>query len=205
MFNAPWPALALVGAIIGCYAFQATQPEQSIAPLLGFSPLALEHGLWWTLLTSLFLHGSWGHALMNAAFALAFATPLARFFGTGARGALAFYAFYLTCGVIATLGYSALHWGSPYLLVGASGAVSGLMGAASRIMAGGGWRLGPVLSRPVLGMGGAWIAINALIAVVGSALIPGSGSMAIAWEAHVAGFIAGVLIVWPFARMARGR
>jgi membrane associated rhomboid family serine protease len=201
VFNAPWPVLALVGAIVAAYAWQATQPMEVVAPELAFSPGGLVEGHWWTLVTALFLHGTWGHALMNAAFALAFATPVSRLFGTGPRGAVSFFLFYLVCGALASLGFAAVHWGSPQLLVGASGAVSGLMGAASRIIAGGG-RLGRIFSRPVFAMGGAWVIVNILFALVGGALIPGSGGAAIAWEAHLAGFLAGVLLAGSFARLA---
>ena len=126
--------------------------------------------------------------------------PVARFLGTGARGVSAFLVFYLACGALANLAYAAVHPGEEALLVGASGAVSGLMGAASRLIAGRG-RVGPILSRPVLGMGGAWLAINLLIALVGFA--PGAGDAAIAWEAHVAGFVVGVLLFGPLVRVLR--
>src|SRR3569623_588135 len=112
--------------------------------------------------------------MMNGAFALAFAAPLARLFGPKMEGGLLFFAFYILCGVLANLGYAAVHPGGHGLVVGASGAVSGLMGGASRRMSGEG-RPGPRYSRTVLGMGGGWIAINVLIALFGGAILPGSG------------------------------
>lgn len=202
MFNAPWPALVLVGAIIAAYAWQSTQAPEVVVPALGFSAAGLAAGRWETLFTALFLHAGWGHALMNAAFALAFASPTARLFGTGALGSLVFLVFYLLCGALSSLGFAAFHWGSPQLLVGASGAVSGLMGAAARITPGR-HVLGGLLSRQVLGMGGAWLAVNLIIALIGGALLPGADGAAVAWEAHLAGFAAGVLLVGPFAWIAR--
>lgn len=198
MFNAPWQALALVAVIVGGYAVQSRFPIDLVAAHLAFSPSALVDGRWWTLLTALFVHGNWGHALMNAAFALAFATPVARFLGSGARGAIGFFGFYLVCGVLSSLGYAVLHLGSPAALVGASGAISGLMGAASRLIAGGG-RIGRIFSSAVIGMGVAWIAVNLLVGVIGSGFVPGADGAGIAWEAHVAGFVAGVLLFRPFA------
>ena len=203
VFNAPWTAMLLVALIVGGYALQSRFPQEAVLVPLAFSSAALAEGRWWTLFSAMFLHGGWPHALMNGAFALAFGTPVARYLGEGARGALTFFTFYLLCGVLSTLGYAALHPGSPELLVGASGAVSGLMGAASRLMAGQGWRLGPIFSRPVLGMGGAWIAVNLLVGLLAGGLMPGTGGAAIAWEAHIAGFFAGVLVVGPFAWFAR--
>jgi membrane associated rhomboid family serine protease len=191
-----------VALIVGGYALQSRFPIDAVAGLYGFSPAALAQGRWGTLISALFLHGSWAHALMNAAFALAFGTPVARFLGERAQGALAFFAFYLVCGVLSSLGYAALHPGSAAPLVGASGAVSGLMGAASRLIAGRG-RLGPILSSAVIGRGAAWVIVNLLIGVLGSGLMPGAENAAVAWEAHLAGFVAGVVMIRPFAWLAR--
>ena len=202
IFNAPWPALALVALILGGYAVQSRFLADQTVLAYAFSPAALLQQRWATLVTALFLHGNWAHAGMNAAFALAFATPVARFFGTRAPGALLFFAFYLVCGVLSNLGYAALHWASPAPLVGASGALSGLMGAAARLIAGRG-RVGRILSSPVIGMGAAWMIVNLLIGALGSAFVPGAGGAGIAWEAHLAGFAAGVLALGPFAWIGR--
>jgi membrane associated rhomboid family serine protease len=202
LFNAPWPALALVAAIVGGYALQSQGPLEALMLSYAFSPALLAEGQWMGLVTSLFLHGNWAHALMNAAFALAFGAPVAAYLGTRLGGALLFFAFYMVCGVLANLGYAGLHLYEQTALVGASGAVAGLMGAASRLMAGQG-DLGPILSRPVLGMGAAWLAVNLLIGFIGSTLIPGAQGMAIAWEAHVAGFVVGVLLMSPVSWLSR--
>ncbi len=197
-----WPVLALVGAIVGGYALQSRVDVDTVAAAFAFTPDSLATGRWWTLFSSQFLHGGWSHALMNAAFILAFGTPVARFFGLGLPGALLFYAFYLTCGALAALGFAAVHPGQAVALIGASGAASGLMGAAARLIAGYG-RVGPILSRPVIGMGAAWLIVNLIMAVVGAALVPGAGDAAVGWEAHLAGFAAGVLVIGPFGWLAR--
>lgn len=202
LFNAPWPALALVALIVVGYALQSQTPLAAWMLSYAFSPAQLSQGDWVGLVSSLFLHGNWAHALMNAAFALAFGAPVAAYLGVRIGGALLFFAFYIVCGVLANLGYAGLHLHQQAVLVGASGAVAGLMGAASRLMAGQG-ALGPILSKPVLGMGAAWLAVNLLIGFIGSALIPGAQGMGIAWEAHIAGFIAGVFLMSPVAWMAR--
>ncbi|HET9161524.1 MAG TPA: rhomboid family intramembrane serine protease [Caulobacteraceae bacterium] len=202
VFNAPWPAIALVVVIVGGYALQSRLSDEFVIAGYAFSPAALLQHRWATLVTALFLHGNWGHALMNAAFALAFATPVARFFGVRLAGAALFFSFYLVCGVLSNLGYAAVHWGSAAALVGASGALSGLMGAAARLIAGGG-RLGRIFSSPVIGMGAAWVIVNLLIGALGGAFVPGTGGAGIAWEAHIAGFLAGVLLIGPFARIGR--
>lgn len=200
-FNAPWTALALAVVIIGGYGVQTLLPRDAVLSAFAFAPKDLLIGQWPTMITALFLHGGWPHALMNGAFALAFGTPVARFFGLKLQGAIAFFAFYLAAGVLSNLGYAAFHWGAAGVLVGASGAVSGLMGAAARLIGGRG-RIGPLFSPAVVGMGASWIAINAAIGIFGSALLPGTGGAGVAWEAHLAGFLAGVLIITPFAWLA---
>jgi len=197
MFNAPWPAVALACVIIFGYAVQTLFPQDVLLRALAFSPAGLTNGQWPTLITALFLHGGWPHALMNGAFGLAFATPVARFFGDRLGGLLGLLGFYLACGVLSNLGYAALHIGDPQLLVGASGAVSGLMGAAARLISGEG-RLGRIVSPTVLAMGGSWLAVNVLIALFGG-MMPGAGGAHVAWEAHLAGFLAGVLVITPIA------
>ena len=201
VFNAPWQAVAVVVLIVGGYAIQTQFPADAILSAYAFAPVNLAPGRWETLITSIFLHGSWAHAMMNGAFALAFSAPLARLFGPRLEGALLFFTLYVLAGVLANLGYAAVHPGGQGLVVGASGAVSGLMGATSRLMGGGG-RPGPIFSKAVLGMGGGWLAINLIIAVFGGAFLPGSGNAGVAWEAHIAGFIVGVLLIGPFGRLA---
>lgn len=203
VFNAPWQAVAVVALIVGGYAVQSLAPVDpgAVVAAYAFAPANLTPGRWETAITSIFLHGSWAHAMMNGAFALAFAAPLARLFGPKVEGALLFFSFYVLCGVLANLGYAAVHPGGHIPVVGASGAVSGLMGAAARLIGGHG-RVGPMLSRTVLGMGGGWIAINLLIAVFGGAILPGSGGAGVAWEAHIAGFVVGVALIGLFARLA---
>jgi membrane associated rhomboid family serine protease len=198
MFNAPWPALAIAAVIIASYAAQGMLPYEGLAYAL--YPVEVEAGRPLGLLTSLFLHGGWAHALMNAAFGLAFGAPVARLFGLRAAGVIAFFIFYLLCGVIAGLLFVALHPSGMTPVLGASGAVSGLMGAAARLMDGQG-RLGSPFSRSALSMAAAWIVVNLLIAVTG--LAPGLDEGSVAWEAHLGGFAAGLLLAGPFARLLK--
>lgn len=200
IFNAPWPAMAMTVAIIGGFALQSFLPPEQILPAYGFSPTGLWQGRGFTLITALFVHGGWGHALVNGAGALAFGTPVARYYGVRVTGAITFLLFYLACGAFANLGYGLVHAGDPHLLVGASGAVAGLMAAAARMIAGKGGP-GPYLSPPVVGMTVAWVVVNLLIAVVGFA--PGAGGMPVAWEAHLFGYAAGLVLVTPFGWLSR--
>ncbi|MFT4933858.1 MAG: membrane associated rhomboid family serine protease [Pseudoalteromonas distincta] len=199
IFKAPWPAMTLVGAILGAYGLQVFVLGDAAYQRFGFSPVAYEAGAQFGLLSALFIHGGWVHAFMNAAGALAFGSPAARLFGLRPQGAAVFFAYYLACGALANLAFAKLHPGEEILLVGASGAVFGLIGAATRILAGAG-RLAPLHDSRVLFMSAAWIGLNLMIAVLGFA--PGLDG-AVAWEAHIAGFLAGLFLAGPAAWLAR--
>jgi len=199
LLNAPWPSLAIVGAILLSYLLQSRLAGgEGIVLDWGFSPAALEQGRWSTLFTMMFLHGGWTHAITNAAGALAFGPPVARLMGGRPAGIVGFFGFYLLCGVIASLGYTALNAHDPVPLIGASGAVSALMGGASRLLGQDG-RLAPIWSRGAVSLGLGYIAVNALLALTGvTPLMPGAK---IGWEAHIVGFLAGLLLIGPFARV----
>ena len=203
-FNAPWPPVLISAGLVGLYALQSLAPLELVVERFAFSPARLAAGDWTSTISALFVHGTWTHALLNAAFALAFGAPVARFLGGGASGVAGFFVFYLACGVLANLGHAAVHRGDPTALIGASGAVAGLMGAAARLIATRGQWLGPLTSPPVISMSVALLIVNMLLAVFGA---PGSGGMPIAWEAHLFGFAAGLfgigLITGLFGRRGR--
>lgn len=199
VLKAPWPALTLALSIPALYVLQSQVLDlDSLYRDFGLVPYDVEHGEHLGLVSSLMLHGNWAHALMNAAFALAFGVPVARLMGTSWNHGLFYFLFYVVCGVAANLIYCLLHPGSFTPLIGASGAVSGLMGAAARLIHTRGV-LGPVMSRTVFFFGAALVAINLMFGWAGTA--PGSGGMPIAWEAHLAGFFVGLLLIGPWAAL----
>ena len=205
MFRAPGAAILLVALLIGAYGLQRLAGSDAVIEQYAFSPARLSAGGWGGLLTALFVHGNWPHVLMNTLGALAFGAPVARLL-TGSRGgALGFFAFYLACGVLSCLGYALVHPGSPSLLVGASGAVAGLMGAASRLIerrpTGKAGRLAPFASRTVIGMAVGWVVVNSLVALVGFG--PGTGGAPVAWEAHLFGYAAGLFLIGPTCSVLR--
>jgi len=200
--NAPWPVAVLCVGLVALYFIQSRFPIDEVSDALAFSPSVI-----WSeprrMITYGFVHGSWAHVLMNAGFILAFGAPVARWFGPSLRGVVGFYVFYLVCGILAAFGFALVHPGQAVPVVGASGAASGLMGAAARMIAGQG-SLGPLFSRPVGSMAAAWLAVNVIMAFAGG-LLPGAGPAGAAWEAHLAGFMAGVLLVGVFGRLAGRR
>jgi membrane associated rhomboid family serine protease len=153
--------------------------------------------------THLFVHGDITHLLVNSAWLLAFASPIARRTTT-----LGFLAFFLLMGSAGALFFAAVNGFQLTLLVGASGAISGLMGAAFRFIFGGeegglrgigdGTAAAPLLSladtlrnRRIMTAVAGWTLLNILVAwgAAGS-LTEAAG---IAWEAHIGGFAAGLL------------
>jgi len=199
LLHAPWTIVVLCLGLVALYLAQTLALTEAQQQALALSATGLEHGRWWNLVTSLFLHGSWAHVLLNSVAALAYGPPVARLFGTHARGAAVFAIFYLVCGVFGGLGYVALNLNDAALLVGASGAISGLLGAASRLIQGHG-RIGPMLGSTVVGMAAIWTVANFILGAFG--LTPGAGHMQVAWQAHIVGYAAGVLLIGPFARLA---
>lgn len=152
-------------------------------------------------LTHSLLHGNLLHLGLNAVWLLAFGTAVTRRLGT-AR----FLAFYAACAVVGGLTYVVLNPGSPVPMIGASGAISGLLGAVLRLVpepsAYGRARgaLMPLRDRRVLVFVLLWFAVNLVFARAGLSGLPGASAESIAWEAHVGGFLAGLLLFGLFDR-----
>lgn len=201
LFNAPPLAILLPVLLVSLYFLQSLSPvvSENLIDSFALSSLLLRSGAYELLVTHIFLHGSWTHVLMNSAFCLAFATPVIRAFGNGAGGVASYIGFFLVCGIAAGLGYCLLNWSSPVSVAGASGAVSGLMGAAIRL---GEADREPVvrsfLHPQVLAMTVVYCGLNAATAF--TPLVFGEG-VQVAWQAHIAGFLFGLLIISPWLRV----
>jgi membrane associated rhomboid family serine protease len=162
-----------------------------IAPLI---PLPF----WSTLLTSMFLHGGWMHLGGNMLYLWIFGDNLEKVMGN-AR----FLLFYLVCGIAAAIAHIVFSGGSTVPTVGASGAISGILGGYMVLFPRNRVRVltrGGIMAVPAIVVLGFWIVIQ---------LISGFGSIAstaetggVAYLAHVGGFLAGLLLVKP---MTMGR
>ncbi|MDB5734153.1 MAG: glpG [Alphaproteobacteria bacterium] len=144
------------------------------------------------------LHNDWTHLTINCLWLLAFGPIVARRFGT-----MLFLTFFIVCGVVGGLVYLAFNWGSEIPVVGASGAISGLMGAAVRMLPGqvpwaqpGEAPLAPLFSRQILVFTAVWLAVNLAAGLTGLGL--GTEAVAVAWQAHLGGFAAGLLLAGAF-------
>lgn len=213
ILNAPASVLFLVVGLIAAHGLRIFLGIDADRFALVSSHLA--RGELSGLITYQLVHGGWPHVLVNSAFILAFGAPVARFLGEGSSpagprgglGTVVFFAFFLVCGALAALGFAGLSailslWDrsqSEWILVGASGSASGLMGAAARLIEGRG-RLGAMFGRTAGGMTMGWILINVVLGVSG--LTPGAGDLPVAWQAHILGYFAGLFLIGPFSRVA---
>lgn len=172
----------------------------------------LPHASWLVNITSLFthmfLHADLTHLLFNSVWLAAFGTPVVR-----RLGALGFSAIFIFGGLGGALLYIYVNPNSYLPMIGASGAVSALIGAAMRFAFRPNRPTGysadpqPVLSltnKNVLMFTAVWFITNWLF---GATNIANSltGGQSIAWEAHIGGFITGVLIFPIIDRIMRAR
>jgi len=153
------------------------------------------------VLTSMFLHGSWMHLLGNMWFLW--------LFGNNIEDSMTrprFVVFYLTCGLVAALAQVASHPGSTVPMVGASGAISGVMGAYLVL-----YPRVRVFTLVVLGFFITTVALPAWVMLIywaflqligGVSSIGGEGG-GVAFWAHGGGFVAGIVLVKLFARPDR--
>jgi membrane associated rhomboid family serine protease len=153
---------------------------------------------WATVFTSMFLHGSWMHLIGNMLYLWIFADNVEDRFGHGR-----FVAFYLLCGIAAALAQALPDPHSQIPMVGASGAISGVLGAyllmyprAHVLVL---IPLGPfsqVTRLPALLVLGLWFALQ-----LASEMFAPAGA-GVAFRAHIGGFVAGLLLM-PVFRRAR--
>jgi membrane associated rhomboid family serine protease len=149
---------------------------------------------WATILTSMFMHGGWLHLIGNMWFFWIFGNNI-----EDSTGRLRFVVFYLLCGIVAGLTQSLISPGSAVPMVGASGAISGVMGAYvvlyPRVRVHMLIFLGfyvTTIAVPAYLMLGYWF----LLQIVGGGLAKEMGGTA--FFAHVGGFVAGALLIYPF-------
>lgn len=214
MFNLPGVVLALIAVCVGAHLVRVwlLTPQQDFELILRFAFIPLRYSGGYALdadaflapLTYSLLHGGWGHLAVNTIWLAAFGSPLANRIGAGR-----FLLFWAATSLAAVALHYVLHVSDAAPLVGASGAISGMMGAAARF----GFRIdrshgraafaGRILSIPQVFASrmavtflGVWFAVN-LAAGFGFGA-PDGGT--IAWEAHIGGFLAGFLLVRAFDR-----
>lgn len=212
VFNMPGILVLTILLLVALYVVEALllDDEQrsqllfymAFTPLRYVYPLAAQGLEWlWTPVTYSLLHGGVEHLVFNTLWLMAFGAPVVR-----RIGATRYVLFWVLSAAAAAFFHAGLHWGGQTILIGASGVVSALMGAACRFAfpARGGFNriyghlyprqsiLGSLRNRTVAVFTGLWFFGNILIAV-GLPLV-GSDVGEIAWDAHIGGFLFGFLL-----------
>ena len=193
----------LIGANVLTFVYEARLLHESLPSGIAFIeawglvPAGLKEGRFQTLFSSMFLHGDIFHLLGNMLMLWAFVGTLER-----ALGPIKFLALYLLWGVIAGLAHASMEWGSTVPMIGASGAISGMIGAY--FVAFGAltnirtliWFFRPFkVNIPA----GAFVFVWVLDQLFGMQAAQEMGENSIAWYAHAGGFVAGALTMLIFA------
>lgn len=220
IFNMPGVVAAIAGLFVAIEAIESFVLNESARNELlvwfAFIPYRLVDiaaapgGFWpvlWTPVTHAFLHAGWEHVLLNTVWFVIFATPLTRRYG-----AVRMVALFLIGAIVGAAAFAATTLPQFSILLGASGGVAGLTGAAIRFM------FQPIQvavhpetgERVVLGRRLAtiaevfrhptariftivWIVLNGIVPLL-PMFVPGM-QVDIAWQAHLGGFLAGFLLV----------
>jgi membrane associated rhomboid family serine protease len=218
IFNVPASVVAVLAVLVGVHVVRQLLPEETSTWLtlaMAFIPARYsgmaaeipggETAAVTSLFTNMLVHGDAAHLIINSVWMLAFGGLIAR-----RIGALRFLLLALLSGIAGNLAFLALHPAALVPVIGASGAVSGLLGAVMRFMFSafdetglGQLRRDPrsarrmsvreTLSDPrILASIAIWLGLNVLATFGVGVGVPGEAN-AIAWEAHVGGFAAGLL------------
>ncbi len=148
-----------------------------------------------TLLTSMFLHGGWMHLIGNMLYLWVFGNNI-----EDAMGHAKYITFYLTCGILAALSHALTDPSSSIPMVGASGAISGVLGAYVLLFP----RARVLVMMPGLGAtrvaAGVVLGMWFVMQLLSGGMSAGSEGGGVAFFAHIGGFIAGMALIGLFKR-----
>ena len=154
-------------------------------------PPRIDYPIWSTLFTSMFLHGGWGHLFGNMLFLWVFGDNVEHRVGHGR-----FFVFYLAAGVAAALVHIYFNENSLIPTVGASGAISGVLGGylvmfpRNRVYL---LTWGGLIAVPAIFMLGLWILMQ-FVSGIGEIATTTKDEGGVAYLAHIGGFIAGMIL-----------
>jgi membrane associated rhomboid family serine protease len=214
----PFVTVAIISINIFVFLFELSLPGGTLNEfiyLFGLVPARYSHPAWaeivgyplgsyWPFLTNLFLHGGWLHIIANMWFLFLFGDNV-----EDRMGPFRFFLFYIAAGVSANLIYFLVSRDSTTPVIGASGAIAGVMAAylrlfpQARIIT-----LVPVLffpfffEIPALFFMVFWFFLQ-LISGAATLAVAKSGS-GIAWWAHIGGFAVGFFLVRPLCSRSFG-
>jgi len=199
----PFVTLALIAANVIVFVYELTLSGPELEAFFFAHGLIPAQFTWTAAITSMFIHSGWLHIGGNMLSLWIFGDNI-----EDRMGHARFLIFYLLVGLVATLAQSAADWGSTLPLVGASGAIAGVMGAyfvlfpTSRVLV-----LVfllffvDVVEIPALLYLGFWFLLQ-IVSGVGRVGETGGG---VAFWAHAGGFLAGIVGVLLFQRRERQR
>ena len=202
--NFPLITLLAIGANIWIYFemfFSATVSPELVFNQYGLVPYNLIHSPvteYPAIYSSMFIHSGFFHLAGNMLYLWIFGNSI-----EDVLGKFRFILFYLVCGTIAALGHIATNTDSIIPMIGASGAVSGVLGAYLVLFPFARVKtlifiviFVTVIRIPALVLLGLWIALQVLNGMAAS-----DGSAGVAWFAHIGGFLAGMILILPFRKM----
>jgi membrane associated rhomboid family serine protease len=187
----------LIGLCVAVFIYQVSLSPRALEAFFfqyGVIPAELTAGEnYVSVLTSMFLHGGFGHLFGNMVFLFVFGDNI-----EDAMGHVSYLLFYLLCGIAAALTQVFLNPDSTIPMIGASGAISGVMGAYIVLFPRGNVRaivFYMVMLVPAWIMIGVWFALQLFS---GFSTLGGPDVGGTAFWAHVGGFVAGAILVWLF-------
>ena len=222
IFNVPRSVACVAVLLVGVQIVRGLLPDEldlTVLLALAFIPArysgaALElPGGYLTAVTSfvtyMIVHAGWLHLIVNLAWMLAFSSAVVR-----RMGDLKFLLFSVLCGIAGAITHLLFHYGDMAPVVGASAAISGQMAGALRFIFRAkrlpGQNMPDFLGAPLMSLGQTlsdkrilaflvfWVALNASFGLSAVKIAGEQGS--IAWEAHIGGFLCGLLIFGAFDR-----
>jgi membrane associated rhomboid family serine protease len=202
--NFPLITLLAIGVNVWVYFitfFSATVPPDMVFNQYGLVPYNLIHSPvteYPAIYSSMFLHAGFWHLAGNMLYLWIFGNNI-----EDVLGKFRFILFYLVCGTIAALGHIATNTDSVIPMIGASGAVSGVLGAYLVLFPFARVKtlvfiviFVTVIRIPALVLLGLWVALQVVNGIAVSGGAPG-----VAWFAHIGGFLAGMILILPFRGM----
>jgi membrane associated rhomboid family serine protease len=184
-FYARWGAIP--NEVVEQQPLDQAELDTTVDPRCGVEAMS-DKSVALSVVVAMFLHGGWAHLLGNMLYLWVFGDNVEDRLGPGQ-----FLVFYLVCGTLATVLFAGMSPGSTMTLVGASGAIAGVLGAYLVMYPTALVRVFILpfffLSLPAVLVLGGWFVLQ-----VWTDRIAGQAGAGIAYFAHVAGFIAGMLI-----------
>jgi len=204
--TAPYITITIIVLNALAWLLELSMDERTLTQFLyvyGVVPAAFSAP---TLITSMFLHGSWSHVIGNMWYLWIFGDNVEDRLGHGR-----FVVFYLVCGIAAAMGQILIDPASELPTIGASGAIAGVMGAYfvlyphSRVLTLIPWIFIQIIEVPAIVLLGFWFLMQFLSAGAIAVTANTHGGGGVAFAAHVAGFIVGVIGVFVFRKPAVDR